>query len=98
MTWFVILGFMIILSISGFKFPSIHIIFKIDSATKAVSSWSFVNKINFQTFKELIKRQNKNTIKSLTIGELFIPLSIFNTLFSKTLIFLLLVFYSQYLN
>ncbi|MGE7883455.1 hypothetical protein [Bacillus sp. NPDC094077] len=98
MTWFIILGFMLILGISGFHAHSIHIIFKIDSDTKAMPGWSFVNKINFQTFKELIKRSNRNKLKSLTIGELFIPLSLFNKLFSKTLIFLLLFFYSQYLN
>ncbi|MBT2576159.1 hypothetical protein J7E43_01655 [Bacillus sp. ISL-8] len=98
MIWFIILGFMLILSISGFHTHSIHIIFKIDSDTKAVPSWSFINRINFQTFKELIKRPNRNKLKSLTVGELFIPLSLFNRLFSKTLIFLLLFFYSQYLN
>ncbi|KRD95577.1 hypothetical protein ASE54_26705 [Bacillus sp. Root131] len=69
MTWFIILGFMLILIISGFHAHSIHIIFKIGSDTKAVPSWSFV-----------------------------IPLSFFNRLFSKTLIFLFLFFYSQYLN
>lgn len=98
MTWLVILGFMLILCISGFQSPSIHIIFKIDSNTKAVPSWAFVNRINFQTFKELIKGQNRNKLKSFTIGELFIPLRLFNKLFSKTLIFLLLFFYSQYLS
>ncbi|MGR3779110.1 hypothetical protein ACT1UG_26325 [Bacillus paramycoides] len=98
MTWLVILGLMLIVFISGFNFPSIHIIFKIDSNTKAMPSWSFVNRINFQTFKELIKRSNRNKLKSLTIGELFIPLSLFNKLFGKTFIFLLLFFYSQYLN
>ena len=98
MTWFIILGFMLILIISGFHAHSIHIIFKIGSDTKAVPSWSFVNKINFQTFKELIKRPKKNKLNSLTIGELFIPLSIFNKLFVKTLIFLILFFYSQFLN
>ncbi|SMD41361.1 hypothetical protein [Bacillus sp. JKS001846] len=98
MTWFIILGFMLILIISGFHAHSIHIIFKIDSDTKAMPNWSFVNKINFQTFKELIKRPNKNKLKSLTIAELFIPLSIFNKLFGKTLIFLILFFYSQFLN
>ncbi|PGM86905.1 hypothetical protein [Bacillus cereus] len=98
MIWFIILGFMLILSISGFHTHSIHIIFKIDSDTKVVPSWSFINRINFQTFKELIKRPNRNKLKSLTVGELFIPLSLFNRLFSKTLIFLLLFFYSQYLN
>ncbi|HEB2439683.1 MULTISPECIES: hypothetical protein [Bacillus cereus group] len=98
MTWFIILGFMLILSIGGFHPHSIHIIFKIDSDTKAMPNWSFVNKINFQTFKELIKRPKKNKLNSLTIGELFIPLSIFNKLFGKTLIFLILFFYSQFLN
>ncbi|PGB58558.1 hypothetical protein [Bacillus toyonensis] len=98
MTWFIILGFMLILSISGFYAHSIHIIFKIGSDTKAVPSWSFVNKINFQTFMELIKKPNKNKLKNLTIGELVIPLSLFNRLFGKTLIFLFLFFYSQYLN
>ncbi|MDA2519428.1 hypothetical protein PDN73_27100 [Bacillus cereus] len=98
MTWFIILGFMLILSIGGFHPHSIHIIFKIDSNTKAMPNWSFVNKINFQTFKELIKRPKKNKLNSLTIGELFIPLSIFNKLFVKTLIFLILFFYSQFLN
>ncbi|MGG0219098.1 hypothetical protein ABEZ32_23510 [Bacillus mycoides] len=98
MTWLVILGFMLILSISSFKAHSIHIILKIDSDTKAVPSWSFVNRINFQTFKELIKRPNRNKFKSLTIGELVIPLSLFNKLFGKTLIFLLLFFYSQYVS
>ncbi|EJR29326.1 MULTISPECIES: hypothetical protein [Bacillus cereus group] len=98
MTWFIILGFMLILSIGGFHPHSIHIIFKIDSDTKAMPNWSFVNKINFQTFKELIKRPKKNKLNSLTIGELFIPLSIFNKLFVKTLIFLILFFYSQFLN
>lgn len=98
MTWFIILGFMLILIIGGFHTHSIHIIFKIDSDTKAMPNWSFVNKINFQTFKELIKRLNKNKLNSLTIGELFIPLSIFNKLFGKTLIFLILFFYSQFLN
>ncbi|HDR6599889.1 TPA: hypothetical protein QCV44_005918, partial [Bacillus thuringiensis] len=53
MTWFIILGFMLILSIGGFHPHSIHIIFKIDSDTKAMPNWSFVNKINFRTFKEL---------------------------------------------
>ncbi|HDR6822495.1 TPA: hypothetical protein QCV77_006134 [Bacillus thuringiensis] len=89
---------MLILSIGGFHPHSIHIIFKIDSDTKAMPNWSFVNKINFQTFKELIKRPKKNKLNSLTIGELFIPLSIFNKLFGKTLIFLILFFYSQFLN
>ncbi|NIA61158.1 hypothetical protein G5716_29460 [Bacillus pacificus] len=98
MTWFIILGFMLILSISGFHAHSIHIIFKIGSDTKDVPNWSFINGINFQTFKELIKRSNKNTPKDLTIGELIIPLSLFNRLFGKTLIFLFLFFYSQYLN
>ncbi|MGX5568723.1 hypothetical protein ACWKT7_23725 [Bacillus toyonensis] len=98
MTWFIIIGFMLILSISGFHARSIHIIFKIGSDTKAVPSWSFINRINFQTFKELSKRPNKDKLKSLTIGELVIPLSFFNRLFSKTLIFLFLFFYSQYLN
>ncbi|OXB95283.1 MULTISPECIES: hypothetical protein [Bacillus] len=98
MTWFIILGFMLILSIGNFHTHSIHIIFKIDSDTKAMPNWSFVNKINFQTFKELIKRPKKNKLNSLTIGELFIPLSIFNKLFGKTLIFLILFFYSQFLN
>ncbi|MES5957341.1 hypothetical protein QCI42_29005 [Bacillus fungorum] len=98
MTWFIVLGFMLILSISGFYAHSIHIIFKIGSDEKVVSSWAFVNRINFQTFKELIKRLNKNKLKTLTIGELVIPLSSFNRLFGKTLIFLLLFFYSQYLN
>ncbi|AZJ24054.1 hypothetical protein [Bacillus wiedmannii] len=98
MTWFIILGFILILSISGFYTHSIHIIFKIGSDTKAVPSWSFVNKINFQTFKELIKRPNKVKFKNLTIGELIIPLSLFNRLFVKTLIFLFLFFYSQYLH
>ncbi|MEC3153424.1 hypothetical protein P9Z87_28280 [Bacillus cereus] len=77
---------------------SIHIIFKIDSDTKAMPNWSFVNKINFRTFKELLKNPNRNKFKSLTIGELFIPLSLFNKLFGKTLIFLILFFYSQFLN
>ncbi|MBC2686370.1 hypothetical protein HAU06_19945 [Bacillus toyonensis] len=54
MTWFIIIGFMLILSISGFHARSIHIIFKIGSDTKAVPSWSFVNGISFQTFKELL--------------------------------------------
>ncbi|EEM56741.1 hypothetical protein BK749_13835 [Bacillus thuringiensis serovar vazensis] len=98
MTWFIILGFMLILIISGFHAHSIHIIFKIGSDTKAVPSWSFVNKINFQTLKALIKGLNKDKLKILTIGELVIPLSFFNRLFSKTLIFLFLFFYSQYLN
>ncbi|PGK38375.1 hypothetical protein CN907_14800 [Bacillus anthracis] len=98
MTWFIILGFMLILSISGFHAHSIHIIFKIGSDTKVMPSWSFINRINLQTFKELIKRSNKNKLKSLTIGEIVIPLSLFNRLFGKTLIFLLLFFYSQYLN
>jgi len=98
MTWFIILGFMLILSIGGFHPHSIHIIFKIDSDTKAVPNWSFVNKINFRTFKELLKNPNRNKLKSLTIGELFIPLSLFNKLFAKTLIFLILFFYSQFLN
>ncbi|PEZ63310.1 hypothetical protein CN324_13855 [Bacillus anthracis] len=98
MTWFIILGFMLILIISGFRAHSIHIIFKIGSDTKAVPSWSFVNKINFKTLKELIKGLNKDKLKILTIGELVIPLSFFNRLFSKTLIFLFLFFYSQYLN
>ncbi|PEQ83407.1 hypothetical protein [Bacillus cereus] len=98
MTWFIILGFMLILIISGFRAHSIHIIFKIGSDTKAVPSWSFVNKINFQTLKELIKGLNKDKLKILTIGELVIPLSFFNRLFSKTLIFLFLFFYSQYVN
>ena len=98
MTWFIILGFMLILSIGGFHPHSIHIIFKIDSDTKAMPNWSFVNKINFRTFKELLKNPNRNKLKSLTIGELFIPLSLFNKLFGKTLIFLLLFFYSQYFN
>ncbi|HDR4465135.1 hypothetical protein ACTFRD_25125 [Bacillus cereus group sp. MYBK249-1] len=98
MTCFIILGFMLILSIGGFHPHNIHIIFKIDSDTKAMPNWSFVNKINFQTFKELIKRPKKNKLKSLTIGELFIPLSLFNKLFGKTLIFLILFFYSQFLN
>ncbi|HDR7711097.1 hypothetical protein P4G69_30045 [Bacillus cereus] len=98
MTWFIILGFMLILSIGGFHPHSIHIIFKIDSDTKAVPNWSFVNKINFRTFKELLKKPNRNKLKSLTIGELFIPLSLFNKLFGKTLIFLILFFYSQFLN
>ncbi|WP_259418037.1 hypothetical protein [Bacillus toyonensis] len=98
MTWFIILGFMLILIISGFHAHSIHIIFKIGSDTKAVPSWSFVNKINFQTFMELIKKPNKNKLKNLTIAELVIPLSLFNRLFGKILIFLFLFFYSQYLN
>ncbi|MDA2190658.1 hypothetical protein PDN08_23510 [Bacillus cereus] len=98
MTWFIILGFMLILSIGGFHPHSIHIIFKIDSDTKAMPNWSFVNKINFRTFKELLKKPNRNKLKSLTIGELFIPLSLFNKLFGKTLIFLILFFYSQFLN
>ncbi|MHA4067822.1 hypothetical protein ACX16W_22550 [Bacillus cereus] len=98
MIWFIILGFMLILSIGGFHPHSIHIIFKIDSDTKAVPNWSFVNKINFRTFKELLKKPNRNKLKSLTIGELFIPLSLFNKLFGKTLIFLILFFYSQFLN
>ncbi|PHB40554.1 hypothetical protein [Bacillus wiedmannii] len=98
MTWFIILGFMLILIISGFHAHSIHIIFKISSDTKAVPSWSFVNKINFQTLKELIKGLNKDKLKILTIGELVIPLSFLNRLFSKTLIFIFLFFYSQYLN
>ncbi|PEB22366.1 hypothetical protein COO05_22510 [Bacillus toyonensis] len=98
MTWFIILGFILILSISGFHTRSIHIIFKIGSDTKAVPSWTFVNGINFQTFKELIQRPNKDKLKNLTLGELVIPLSFFNRLFGKTLIFLFLFFYSQYLN
>ncbi|EOO10763.1 MULTISPECIES: hypothetical protein [Bacillus cereus group] len=98
MTWFIILGFLLILIISGFHTHSIHIIFKIGSDTKAVPSWSFINRINFETFKELIKRPTSNKLKSLTIGELVIPLSFFNRLFGKTLIFLFLFFYSQYLN
>ncbi|MEH7191523.1 hypothetical protein [Bacillus toyonensis] len=98
MTWFIILGFLLILIISDFHAHSIHIIFKIGSDTKTVPSWSFVNRINFETFKELIKRPNKDKLKSLTIGELIIPLSFFNKLFGKTLIFLFLFFYSQYLN
>ncbi|MBY7135693.1 hypothetical protein ILS70_22025 [Bacillus sp. 12RED03] len=98
MTWFIILGFLLILSISGFHAHSIHIIFKIGSDTKAVPSWSYVNRINFQTFNELIKRPNNDKLKNLTIGELVIPLSFFNRLFSKTLVFLFLFFYSQYLN
>ncbi|EJQ32413.1 hypothetical protein IEC_05425 [Bacillus toyonensis] len=98
MTWFIILGFLLILIISGFHAHSIHIIFKIGSDTKAVPSWSFINRTSFETFKELIKRPNKDKLKSLTIGELIIPLSFFNKLFGKTLIFLFLFFYSQYLN
>ncbi|MCU4844425.1 hypothetical protein J0801_27000 [Bacillus cereus] len=98
MTWFIILGFMLILSIGSFHAHSIHIIFKIDSDIKAMPSWSFINKINSQTFKEFLKNPNRNKLKSLTIGELFIPLSLFNKLFGKTLIFLLLFFYSQYFN
>ncbi|MCU5181258.1 hypothetical protein OCE16_23230, partial [Bacillus toyonensis] len=47
---------------------------------------------------KMIKRPNSNKLKSLTIGELVIPLSFFNRLFGKTLIFLFLFFYSQYLN
>ncbi len=64
MTWFIILGFMLILIISGFHAHSIHIIFKIGSDTKAVPSWSFVNKINFQTLKELIKGLNKDKLRN----------------------------------
>ncbi|MES9797813.1 hypothetical protein [Bacillus toyonensis] len=94
MTWFIILGFLLILIISGFHAHSIHIIFKIGSDTKAVPSWSFITRTSFETFKELIKRPNKDKLKSLTIGELIIPLSFFNKLFGKTLIFLFLFFYS----
>ncbi|WP_412675256.1 hypothetical protein [Bacillus mobilis] len=62
---------------------SIHIIFKIGSDTKAVPSWSFVNKINFQTLKELIKGLNKDKLKILTIlkGLLVKPLSLLTTLY-----------------
>ncbi|PGZ46968.1 hypothetical protein COE56_22845 [Bacillus anthracis] len=94
MTWFIILGFMLILSISGFHENNIHIIFKISSDTKVVPSWSFISTINLQTFIELIKRSSKNKPKGLTIGELIISLSLFNRLFGKTLIFLFLFFYS----
>ena len=65
MTWFIILGFMLILSIGGFHTHSIHIIFKIDSDTKTMPSWSFVNKINFRTFKELLKTQTGINSKAL---------------------------------
>lgn len=68
MTWFIILGFMLILIISGFRAHSIHIIFKIGSDTKAVPSWSFVNKINFQTLKELIKGLNKDKLILSPLG------------------------------
>ena len=98
MTWFIILGFMLILSIGSFHTHSIHIIFKIDSDIKAMPSWSFINKINFQTFKELLKKPNRNKLKSLIIGELLIPLSLFNKLFGKIFIFLFLFFYSRYFN
>lgn len=98
MTWFIILGFTLILIINGFNAHSIHIIFKIDLGKKVVPSWSFVNRIHFQTFKNLIKGSTKNKLKSFTIGELVIPLSLFYKLFGKTLIFLLLFFYSQFLN
>ncbi|HDR7636280.1 TPA: hypothetical protein QCX75_005170 [Bacillus mycoides] len=83
MTWFIILGFMLILNISGFHAHSIHIIFKIDSDAKAVPVWSFVNRINFENFKELIEKYKRNKLKSHAIGELVIPLSLFNQLFSK---------------
>ncbi|MES1053506.1 hypothetical protein FOA24_31625 [Bacillus thuringiensis] len=59
MTWFIILGFMLILIISGFHAHSIHIIFKIGSDTKAVPSWSFVN--NCTCPKTLTEIYNKST-------------------------------------
>ncbi|KFM95089.1 hypothetical protein D0U04_26835 [Bacillus clarus] len=97
MSWLVIFGIIFLLSVSCFESHNIHIIFKIDSNKKPMASWSFVNNINLQTFKELLTKRNKN-IKSFILGELFIPLHLFNRVLSKTIIFLILFFYSQYLN
>ncbi|KEK23082.1 hypothetical protein [Bacillus gaemokensis] len=98
MTWLIILGFILLLNVSSLKSHSIHVIFKINSDKKATPNYSFVNKINFQLLKELLIQRNINNLKDITLGELFIPLDLFNRLLGKTLIFLILFFYSQYFS
>lgn len=96
MTWLIILGFIFLLSISNLKSYSIHVTFKIASDNKATSRWSFVNKLKLQTLKDLLKKQDINKLKNVTLGELSIPLEFLNRLVVKTIIFLVLFFYSQY--
>ncbi|MEH7039203.1 hypothetical protein CN887_26130 [Bacillus pseudomycoides] len=96
MIWLIILGFILLLNISGIKSYGIHVIFKVNSDTKAKPGWSFSNKIDFQTLKGLLKKKNLNNLKNITLGELFIPVDLLNRLLGKTLIFLILFFYSQY--
>ncbi|MEI4803790.1 hypothetical protein WAZ07_21610 [Bacillus sp. FJAT-51639] len=75
---------------------SIHVTFKIASDNKATPSWSFVNKLKLQTLKELLKKQDMNKLKNITLGELSIPLELLNRWVVKTIIFMILFFYSQY--
>lgn len=96
MTWLIILGFIFLLSISNLKSYSIHVTFKIASDNKVTSKWSFVNKLKLQTLKDLLKKQDINKLKNVTLGELSIPLEFLNRLVVKTIIFLVLFFYSQY--
>ncbi|PGR67509.1 hypothetical protein COC44_02585 [Bacillus cereus] len=60
-----ILEFILILSISGFHTNSIHIIYKIDSDAKAVSVWSFVDRINFKNLKGLTEKYKAKKLKAL---------------------------------
>ncbi|HDX9578607.1 TPA: hypothetical protein ROX88_002149 [Bacillus pseudomycoides] len=96
MTWLIVLGYIFLLSISNLKSYSIHVTFKIASDNKTTSRWSFANKLKLQTLKELLKKQDMNKLKNITLGELSIPLELFNRLVVKTIIFIVLFFYAQY--
>ena len=96
MTLLIILGYIFLVSISNLKSYSIHVTFKLASDNKTTSRWSFVNKLKLQTLKEILQKQDSNKRKNITLGELSIPLEVFNRLLVKTIIFIVLFFYSQY--
>ncbi len=55
-TWLIILGFILLLNITVIKSYGIHFVFKVNSDTKAKPGWSLSNKIDFQTLKDLLKK------------------------------------------
>ncbi|MCM3736776.1 hypothetical protein M3215_13340 [Bacillus cytotoxicus] len=96
MTLLIILGYIFLVSISNLKSYSIHVTFKIASDNKTASRWSFVNKLKLQTLKELLGKQDFNKLKNITIGELSIPVELFNKFLVKTIILIILFLYRHY--
>lgn len=91
-----ILVCILLLNISHLKNYSIQVTFKLSSSKKSTPTWSFINKLNFRLLKEWMTKRDISKIKNITLGELSIPLALFSKLVGKTIIILLLFFYSQY--